>query len=137
METTNFKEEDINRVTQEIEKQNLNPTETLSRESIHEAVRSAYPSIPANPTGAAPGTPASSIKTSESKNLPDYLINAPADVKNEVERLISIAQRDGIGKAISAASAAGPFMLDALHDALVDKLYPELVKKGVIKDQSS
>ena len=129
MENTNFKEEDINRVAQEIERQNLNAAET-PRETVREAVRSAYPTAPntSSPSTGETTPPASSAE----KNLPDYLVNAPVDVKTAVERFISRAEHDGIAKAISAASAAGPFMLDALHDAIVDKLYPEVVNKGII-----
>jgi len=133
METVNFKEEDINRLTQEIEKQGEKANEA-PRESVREAMRSAYPAVPGAPTSDVGAATAPSTPASEEKNLPDYLQNAPADVKSAVERLISIAERDGIAKAITSASAGSPFLLDALHDALIDKLYPELVKKGVIKD---
>lgn len=47
--------------------------------------------------------------------------------------LITMVSTDGIAKAISTAATHGPFMLDAFHDALVDKLYNELLARGLVK----
>ena len=67
--------------------------------------------------------------------LPGYLEddkNNPA-VKTEVERLVKMVFNDSLEKAIKEAKRHQPFILDAFHDALVEKLLPELKKRGIIK----
>ena len=39
----------------------------------------------------------------------------------------------GIEKAAAEAKKSNPYVLDAFHDALVEKLYPELQRRGVLK----
>lgn len=67
--------------------------------------------------------------------LPSYLNNssAPQDAKLEVERLVNIVFRDGLEEAIRASKKTPAFIEDAFHDALVDKLLPELKKRGMLK----
>lgn len=69
----------------------------------------------------------------ESKILPDYLIREPVQVKAEVEKLIGLAFSEGVEKSVKEAVKSGPFVLDALHDALTSKLYEELKKRGLLK----
>ncbi|MCL5015991.1 MAG: hypothetical protein M1312_00005, partial [Patescibacteria group bacterium] len=64
--------------------------------------------------------------------LPDYVNQAPEEVKLEVERLLDSAFRKGVDEAIKQARSAGPFVLDAFHDALVDKLYAEMQARKLI-----
>jgi hypothetical protein len=47
--------------------------------------------------------------------------------------LIAMVPEQGVGKAIRVAASHGPFMLDAFHDALVDRLYAELQTRGLVK----
>ena len=68
----------------------------------------------------------------DNKFLSDYLKDAPADVKIKVEKLIESAFRHGLTKAVGEAKNFDPFILDAFHDALTDKMYEELKKRGLI-----
>ena len=65
--------------------------------------------------------------------LPDYAANAPAETKLEIEHLLEKAFREGIVKANAEASKSNAFVLDAFHDALVGKLYPELKRRGILE----
>lgn len=76
--------------------------------------------------GSSPGT---------SNVLPSYLNDdsASQDAKSEVERLVNIVFRSGLENAIRASKKEPAFIEDAFHDALVDKLVPELKKRGILK----
>ncbi len=68
--------------------------------------------------------------------LPSYLTtDDPKDdqVKTIVENLIALAFQSDVERAIAAAKRYPPFVEDAFHDALTDKLVPELRKRGIIK----
>lgn len=68
----------------------------------------------------------------ESDSLPDYLITESSQVKNKVEGLIGLAFSKGIEASAKEANKAGPFILDAFHDALTSKLYEELKRRGLL-----
>lgn len=62
----------------------------------------------------------------------DYL-NALSDDQVEiVNHLVSLIPEKGIKQAIAEAKKLNPFLLDAFHDALVDKLYEELTSRGLV-----
>lgn len=67
--------------------------------------------------------------------LPAYLQGEGVEskIKFEVESLVDLVFHKGLEKALSEASKHSPFIEDAFHDALVDKLLPELKRKGIIK----
>jgi hypothetical protein len=65
--------------------------------------------------------------------LPAYAGSAPAETKLEVEYLLELAFKKGIGAANKAAMGSSPFVIDAFHDALAGRLYPELKKRGVVE----
>ena len=75
------------------------------------------------------------VSTTDESALPTYLQGKSIDskIKLEVERLVDLVFHEGLEKAIKEASKHSPFIEDAFHDALVDKLLPELKKKGIIK----
>jgi hypothetical protein len=66
------------------------------------------------------------------KILPDYLENEEPEIKLTIEKLIDEVFHEGLDKTIKKASQAGPFFLDAFHDALADKLFDELKKRKLI-----
>lgn len=102
------------------------------RELIKEAIRS-FPHLE-KPSGTKAPVPAPAANATSSKSpLPDYAQSAPAEVKLEIEYLMEIALKQGLGKALSEASKAPYFVQDALHDALAGRLYPELQKRGVVQ----
>ena len=65
--------------------------------------------------------------------LPAAIQGAPAEVKLEIEYLVDLALHRGLQKANEAATKSDPFVLDAFHDMLAGKLYPELQKRGLLK----
>ena len=65
--------------------------------------------------------------------LPAYAQTASAEVKLEIEYLIDMAFHHGIAKADAVARKAPAFVLDAFHDALAGKLYPEFQRRGILK----
>lgn len=73
-------------------------------------------------------------KTNEESALPSYLALNPTEpqIKIEIERLLDLVFHRGLVKALSEAKHHPPFVEDAFHDALVDKLLPELKKRGMI-----
>ena len=101
----------------------------LVRQSL-EKIASTVPIATADPVQQ---TTQPSI-ASEPSSLPSYLSDPSADplAVQEVQRLIGIVYKDKIEKAISEAKRHPPFVLDALHDALVDKLIPEMKKRGML-----
>ena len=60
----------------------------------------------------------------------DYLDDQTAEVING---LVAQIGTKGITAVINEASAQEPFVIDAFHDALVDKLYDELKTRGLVK----
>lgn len=101
-------------------------------EVVKEAIR-AFPQLnhdaPSNNgVPAAPATPGE-----VNSPLPAYAQNAPAEVKLEIEYLLDLALRKGIGAALTESAKSPYFVQDAFHDALAGRLYPELQKRGVVK----
>jgi hypothetical protein len=52
------------------------------------------------------------------------------DIQKKVEALVNLAMEEGIPAALKLAKKQDIFIQDALHDALIDKLLPELKKRG-------
>jgi len=82
--------------------------------------------IPAfNPTSSTASRGASS-------NLKSYLDDlGPVDIE-KLNALIDLIPKLGIAKTIEQVKNETPFLLDAFHDALVDKLHDELKKQKLI-----
>ncbi|MEK9154996.1 MAG: hypothetical protein AAB596_02950 [Patescibacteria group bacterium] len=70
--------------------------------------------------------------SAEKSFLPDYLKNSSSETKLEVEKLIDSVFHQGLAKAVNEAKNSNPAILDAFHDALVDKLYDELKKRNLL-----
>lgn len=82
---------------------------------------------------AATPTPAAPAKSAEpSPVLPGYLQSASSEVKLKVEQLVDLAWHKGIPAAVKEAQKSGPLYVDALHDALTDKLYEEFKKRNLL-----
>ncbi len=56
--------------------------------------------------------------------------------QNEIlQDLVNIAFHTGIVHAVNKAKSLNdPYILDAFHDLLADRLYDELIKRGKLKD---
>jgi len=80
--------------------------------------------------------PSSQEETTGSGFLPSYMDGSKNDpgAEEKIRSLIDLALREGLTESWRAARRESPFVVDAFHDALTEKLLPELKKRGVIKD---
>jgi len=70
---------------------------------------------------------------SQKSPLPDYVETSGAETKLEIEYFLDLAFHQGLDRAVREVRKSSPFVLDAFHDALAGKLYPELKKRGILK----
>ena len=124
-------EADIERLSKEIaEKRNLLEHKNLSeRELIKQTL---HPLIKPTTNDRRPTTDNNQRPTTKNQILPNYLKDSPLEIKFQVEKLVDSVFHQGIEKTIKEAKDAGPFILDAFHDALTDKLHEELKKRKLI-----
>ena len=60
-------------------------------------------------------------------------LNSLSDGQAEmINQLVSLIPTKGIKYAVAEAKKLEPFLVDAFHDALVDKLYDELANRGLV-----
>jgi hypothetical protein len=121
-------EADIKILAQEVARQRESP-ENVSlgeKELLKQAIKSMPPPPPPTQNQPIPQPPRKSP-------IPDYAQNAPAEVKLEIEYLLDLAFHHGIARAVAEAKKSPAFVLDAFHDALAGKLYPEFKKRGIVK----
>lgn len=119
-------ESDIRRLAEEVKRHRENP-ETRSAgevELLKRSIQSITKTAPPSPAQPSPG---------RASPLPDYAQSASPETKLEIEYLLDLAFREGIEKATAEAKKSNPFVLDAFHDALAGKLYPEFQKRGILK----
>ncbi|OGM94235.1 hypothetical protein A2524_01010 [Candidatus Wolfebacteria bacterium RIFOXYD12_FULL_48_21] len=127
LEQQNKIEADIHKVGQEVKEQiggSATPEVTeraLVRQSLHPMVKAPAVAVPQS------GQP-----TAVDMELPVYLHDASAAIKDRVERLVEDAFKHGVEHAAVEAQKSGPFIVDALHDALSDKFYEELKKRNIV-----
>jgi hypothetical protein len=126
-------EKDMAHLAQEVKMQRELPEmKSVSDEELVKNIVRSFPRLSANanepqvPVPQPPSTASDSI-------LPDYVQSSTPEVKLEIEYLIDVAFKNGIGKALDEAANSSPFIEDALRDALAGKLYPELQKRGIVK----
>ena len=67
--------------------------------------------------------------------LPSYMDGKGANkgAQGEVEHLIGLVFQKGLLEASQEAGKHSAFVEDAFHDALVDKILPELKRRGIVK----
>lgn len=134
MEQANFDqilERDILSLQKELDAR-MEPRETEKlpgREVLKESLQSLGGTQPAS--AAAQKT--STSDEDEKVLLPSYLRAAPKDIKLSVERLLELSIHKGVVPALKEAKKGDAYILDAFHDALVERLYPELQKRGLVK----
>ena len=133
-------ESDIQHLATEISGQRERPEmqNFAEQELIKEAIR-AFPEsardakhqsqAAANDANATQGAAISDANSP----LPAYAQTASAEVKLEIEYLLDIALKKGIGPALEESQKSPSFVQDAFHDALAGRLYPELQKRGIVK----
>lgn len=123
-------EADIERLSAEVKTNQEHPE--LRGASAHEVIKQSLKTVSPQQQATddkASTTPAQNVFQNP---LPDYAANAPAETKLEIEHLLETAFREGIMVANAKAAHSSPFVLDAFHDSLAGKLYPELKKRGIV-----
>ena len=110
-------ESDIERISAEVERHKENPeTKHLEgKELVKKSIQTAH---------------ATAVETEI--DFSDQFKDAPEADKIKVEKLLDQAIHEGILKADGEARKSGPFVLDAFHDALAEKIEPLLREKGII-----
>lgn len=92
---------------------------TPERIAEHPPVMPAPAAPPVIPAGEA------KIKAKELKLLGE---------EEQIKHLSDLAFHKGIGHAVEVAqNLDNPYLLDKFHDTVVDRLYQELVKRGMLK----
>lgn len=76
--------------------------------------------------------PVAQPQTDSNNSLPQYMADASASAKSEVENLLSMAFDKGIDAAFETAKSSSPFIMDAFHDAVTGSFYDELKKRGLL-----
>lgn len=125
-------ESEIQKLSEELgmraEKKEGNHKEAV-REALKERVYTHTPTAPET----IPASPSGGPRTGNSTVLPSYLEDAPTGIKLKVEQLVDMAYHKGIMAAVGEARKGGALVLDAFHDALTDRVYEDLKKRGIIK----
>lgn len=73
------------------------------------------------------------IQTQTKTTSKSYLDVIDEKSATEVNRLIEIVFSKGITAALKEVENEEPFIMDAFHDALIDKMYDELKSRGIVK----
>jgi hypothetical protein len=129
-------ERDLKRLIAEIQRMETGaesgpilPEREIVRRSLEKVTAEIAP--PSTPQVA----PLSQSQSGDGSLLPSYLVSNKTDprVRFEIERLVDSVFHEGLEKAVKEAKKHPPFVLDAFHDALTDKLIPILIERGVLK----
>lgn len=101
-------------------------------EKISEALgqASSAAQVAAEPSAALPVSSATPAPSAQSG--PTYLDTLDDDTVRKINALVEQVFTLGLQKTIKTVVEEDPFVLDAFHDALVDKLYAELKKHKVV-----
>ncbi|MEK7086712.1 MAG: hypothetical protein AAB935_00440 [Patescibacteria group bacterium] len=136
MQVKNFNERleaGLVKIGEEVRKQIEQPEAKIlpEREVLKQSIQSVAAQIPR----ASAATEAAKNESDKRTVLPDYLHSGDANkaAVAEVERLVGIAFSESLLSALAEAKKRPPFVEDAFHDALTDKLLPELQKRGILK----
>ena len=119
-------EADLHRVGKEVREQvsGTSTSEATERALVH---HSLHPMVHSSNAPVAP-----QHKGAGDVSLPNYMQNAPEVLKERVERLVEDAFAHGVEHAAREAQKEGPFVVDALHDALADVFYDELKRRKLV-----
>ncbi len=126
-------EESLVKLGQEVEKQRevLKTEELPEREIVKSALKSFAVQTTPQSVGAAKEEEKKEI---ESEFLPHYVRKGDVkpDVEKEILNLVQIAFNKNLETAFTEAKKRSPFVQDAFHDVLAEKLLPELKKRKII-----
>lgn len=118
-------EADIVRLSAEIKERSAGEFGAPPKEALKQAL---YPVI----YQAAPPASVADNQEPPSPYLPEYVNQAPQEVRLQVEKLVDLAFHKGVSEAAAQARLMGSFVADAFHDALVEKLYGEMQARHLL-----
>ena len=75
----------------------------------------------------------SSAPATQSPSKISYLDSLDEKSQAEIMQLVESVFANGLEKTLKTLELVEPFIIDAFHDVLTDRLYGELKKKGVLK----
>ena len=126
-------EQDIERLSREVERLKGIEGEKFEKKKI---IKKSFESFsePSVSLQTPPKDDEEKTLKEEKEFLPDYLLESDGqeDVKLAVEHLLDMVFHKGLQKALDTSRKADPFVQDAFHDALVDKLLPILEERGML-----
>lgn len=105
--------------------------EHIVKESVKSIAETVLPPRITEPAVAVPASQ-SAASPGDDSSLPGYLSSDSGEVAKAVTNLVGLVFSEGLDKAIEASRKHDPFIEDAFHDALVEKLVPELKKRGIL-----
>lgn len=122
---------EMEKISKEVAERKKSPeAEGVSeKELVKEALR---PIIEGQPPSSSTPAPAVAPSPSSGDVLPQYLQNSPAEIKSQVEKLVSSVFQQGLEKTVKEVKKQNAFFIDAFHDALSDRLYEELKRRKMI-----
>lgn len=123
------KEADLERLAREVKEVQKQPAyeQATPQEVIKESLK-------AFGAGSAPATDDDTAKPQEDEALlPEYMKTEERVVTEELAALVQLSINDGFEAGIKEARKHGGFMVDAVHDALVERVYPELKRMGILE----
>lgn len=106
-------------------------TKDVIHASLGEKIQKALPAVPLAPVPPQGTAVASVTGTASSGN--SYLDDLDEETVAQVNALIQEVFAKGIDRAIKDAKTHDPYVIDAFHDALTDKMYEELKRRKAIK----
>lgn len=130
-------EESLKRLGAEIERSRDDAAkkELPERELVKQSFRAlAARGVAPAPTAAQPAGDEEAIEAEHKKLLPDYVVPGKTDPEaiRETEELVEFAIHKDFMGALKRARSFPPFVEDAFHDALADKVVPFLKQKGLL-----
>lgn len=134
METRNYSEalnEGYKRLHSQIEVELAKPenAEIQERDIVKKSVIEVVQSIKA----IQPVEEKKEEKSVELHVIPKYAESQPEILRKEIEMLTESAVNNSFEQAVRESLKHSLFVQDAFHDALVDKLIPEMKKRGILK----
>ena len=133
----------ISEVTKGIETVSARPeTRGFSHEEkVKESIRGIAERVPEVQVELPKDAPAEAKQgavssTNDTGSFPAYLISddpASEDTKKAVEELVNLVFSKGLDEGVRFAKKYPPFIEDAFHDALTERLIPELKRRGILK----
>lgn len=124
----------ISRVAEQVTKINekLEMKDASHEVIVKESLKSIAQSISPQSVSPTSSVVNDTVETNSNSVFPSYLnkgINENDSKK--IETLVNIAFEKNLDEAINLSKKESPFIEDAFHDALTEKLVPELKKRGV------